>query len=71
MTAKYICLTNQAAREAVEFIPAGDTVTIVKMWMSLTGCFSPHTSSTIRTTLSLTAARSVYRRLLSAGYKPR
>jgi len=68
---KEIYLQSQVAREIAQFIPAGDTVTIVKMWMSLTGCFSPHTSSTIRTTLSLTAARSVYRRLLSAGYKPR
>jgi hypothetical protein len=67
---KEIYLRSQAAREIAQFIPDGDTVTVIKMFLTLTGCFSPYTESAVRTRLSLTAGRSVYRRLLSAGYKP-
>jgi hypothetical protein len=67
---KEIYLRSQAAREIAQFVPAGDTVTIIKMFLTITGCFSPYTDGAVRTTLSLTAARSVYRRLLSAGYEP-
>jgi hypothetical protein len=65
---KEVYLQSQAAREIVQFVPARDSVTIVKMFLSLTGCWSPQASDTIRTTLSLTAARRVYQQLRQAGY---
>jgi len=65
---KEILLRCEKAREVVQFIPAGDKTTLVKMFLSLTGCFSPQTAGTIRYTLSTAAARRVWGRLVWAGY---
>jgi len=68
MSSKDIYLRSDAAREIVQFVPAPDTVTIIRMFLSLTGCWSPSASSTTRATMSLEAGRREYRRLRKAGY---
>jgi hypothetical protein len=65
---KDILLVCAKASEVVQFVPAGDKTTLVKMFLSLTGCFSSQTDGTIRYTLSTAAARRVWRRLVRAGY---
>jgi hypothetical protein len=65
---KEFFLISEKAREIVKFIPGSATVEIVTMFLSLTGAFSEHCSSTARNTLSLAAARRTYARLLKAGY---
>jgi hypothetical protein len=69
MPAQPIILLSEAAREVVEFRPQGETVLVLKMWMSISGAWSEHVPSTMRHVLPIAAARKVWRMLRKAGYR--
>ena len=66
---KEIFLRNDKAREIVQFIPQGETVILIGMFLTLTGCFA-QTSRSTRTVLTVAAGRRVYKQLLRSGYRP-